>query len=59
MWKVEIKSWIWVEIEGQRELKKGTINFEFKTLNEVTDFVEQVVEHSDVCEFEIEYVKGE
>jgi hypothetical protein len=57
MWKTTIKSWVWVEIDGKTELKKCSLNFEFKTLNEATDFVDTVVSHSDVTEFAMEYVE--
>lgn len=57
MWKTTIKSWVWVEIDGKTELKKCGLNFEFETLEEVTAFVDTVVAHSDVTEFELTYIE--
>lgn len=55
MWKTTIKSWVWVEIDEKPELKKCSLHFEFETLAEAMDFVDTVVESSDITEFELIY----
>lgn len=55
MWQTTIKTWVWIEEEGVKTVKKGSLNFSFDSLAEASEFIETVRTHSDVITFELEY----
>lgn len=53
MWKVTLKKNEWLTELGKVGTMKMT--FEFEKLQQVVDFLESVVAHSEITDFDLEY----